>query len=239
MKSKEFIFLFNIAFLILSVVSDVLYMFLGNPYVFKTFASCVFVVGGAVNFVYCLLNKKECSERPFFKYFMMLGLFFAMLGDILLIDHFVVGAILFAVGHVWFSVSYCYISRVKLVDVIAIACVMVFTECLILLVPIFDFNGMKLIVVAYGLIISVMLGKSIGNAITNKFNAISLIVLIGSLMFFISDAMLLFNVFGGAGKWADYLCLIFYYPAEFVLAVSIYYVSRNKKNQKKTSAVEE
>lgn len=230
MNKKNFIVYFNIAFLIVAIVSDVLYMTLGNPYIFKTFASLVFVFGGLVNLIYVLKQKTEYGEYPKYKWFMMIGLVFACLGDILLIDYFIIGAGLFAIGHIWYTISYCSLKKFAVRDLLPISIVLVISLCMVLFVPILNYESalMKIVVVCYAIIISVMLGKAISNAIPFGFNRFML-VLIGSLMFFLSDTMLLFNVFGEVGKWADVLCLVLYYPAEFVLATSISVVSKNNR----------
>lgn len=225
---KNFIFLFNIAFLILQLAGDIIYMIVGNPYMWKVFASLTFFVGGLVNTIYVMVNKDECGANKAYKYFMLIGLFFAMLGDILLIDYFLIGAGLFAVGHVWFFVSYSTINKLNIKDVIYSILIFALALMIELLVPIFDYGNMLILVIVYAFIISFMLGKSIANYVHGGKKTSSLIVMLGSGLFFLSDLMLLFSVFGGVGFWADRLCLIFYYPAEYLLAISIYYVSKSK-----------
>jgi hypothetical protein len=75
-----------------------------------------------------------------------------------------------------------------------------------------------------------MLGKAISNFVFKEKNVVNLIIIAGSALFFLSDLMLLFDVFGNVGRWADRLCLIFYYPAEYLLAISIYYASKRRGN---------
>lgn len=53
--------------------------------------------------------------------------------------------------------------------------------------------------------------------------------MLGSLLFFLSDLMLLFNVFGDVSRIFDIMCLVFYYPAEVLLAISITYSGRDDK----------
>ena len=65
-----------------------------------------------------------------------------------------------------------------------------------------------------------MLAKSISNFLNHK-NYITKIIVIGSAMFLISDIMLLFTVFGD-GILTKYLCLGLYYPAQFMLAMSLF-----------------
>ena len=224
---KNFIFLFNIAFLILQITGTLVYMFVGNPYMWKTFASLTFLIGGIVNLVYVFCNKEEFKANSNFKYFMIIGLFFAMLGDILLIDYFIIGAALFAVGHVWYFCAYTTIGKVNMKDFLCSLAIFIVCIAIILFVPIFEYNGMLWVILIYAFVISIMLGKSVANYFFNAKNVTSLIIMIGSIMFFLSDMMLLFNVFGGVGEWADILCLLFYYPAQYLLAISICFASKN------------
>ena len=50
--------------------------------------------------------------------------------------------------------------------------------------------------------------------------------MIGSILFFVSDLALLFNVFGNGGVIADNICLLTYYPAQGLLALAVYLASR-------------
>ena len=99
--------------------------------------------------------------------------------------------------------------------------------------PIFDFGGafMQIVCVLYALIISCMLGKAVSDLITNK-NIFSIIVAVGSFLFFFSDLMLLFDVFAAVDAWAGALCLATYYPAQCLLAYSIKVVNKQKQEEK-------
>lgn len=224
---KSFISLFNIAFLILQLAGDIIYMIVGNPYLWKVFASLTFFIGGLVNLFYVVAHKSELKNNNSFKYIMIVGLFFAMLGDILLIDYFVIGAGLFAVGHIWFFIAYCTLEKIKLRDILYAITIFAFALAVELLIPIFDYDGMTMLVIIYAFVISIMLGKAISNYIGKRNSLAYFIIMLGSVLFFLSDLMLLFNVFGGVGIWADNLCLIFYYPAEYLLAISIFYASKD------------
>ena len=70
-----------------------------------------------------------------------------------------------------------------------------------------------------------MLGKSIGNLIKN-YSIKNLIISIGSLLFFVSDLMLVLNGFLGVGNWASYTCIALYYPALSLLALSMNFESK-------------
>lgn len=224
-KDKK-VWISNLVMFILILAMDIcLLCFKNLPYIFKTTASVLFVILGIINFIFVF---KLDQRKSLFKYFMLLGLVFACLGDIVLIDYFIYGAMLFAIGHVFFFVSYSILNKINWKDLVISLAIFAVALIIILALPIFDYKGMLPIVIVYALIISFMLGKAISNYVFMKeYKIENLIIMIGSLLFFLSDLMLLFNVFGVVSEIAheifDNLCLILYYPAEFVLASSIYY----------------
>ena len=86
---------------------------------------------------------------------------------------------------------------------------------------------MEVVVVVYAIIISFMVGKAISNWMDGllkekKSKPLELVIVLGSLLFFFSDCMLLLNVFADFPKVVDVLCLATYYPAQILLATSIY-----------------
>ena len=93
---------------------------------------------------------------------------------------------------------------------------------IILLTPFLDFrNAMTQdIGCVYAVIISFMVGKAISNLV-NENNFVNRIIGIGSILFLISDLMLMLHVFGNISGAND-LCLATYYPAQFLLAFSLF-----------------
>lgn len=208
----------NIALAILILVGDILYMTIGGLLI-KSLTSICFVALGAVNLIYALKSK---TPKRKFCIVMLVGLFFAMLGDILLEIEFVVGAALFAIGHIFYFAAYCTLSKFNPKNLIPSACIFVPVSLIILFVPIFDFGGtfMQIVCLVYALIISLMVGKSISNLIKEK-NFLNIILVVGSVLFMFSDFMLLFDVFADVPRIFGILCLSTYYPAEILLAYSI------------------
>ena len=220
-KDKK-VWISNLVMFILILAMDIcLLCFKNLPYIFKTTASVLFVILGIINFIF--IFKLE-QRNKLFKYFMLLGLVFACLGDIVLIDYFIYGAILFAIGHVFFFVAYSILHKINWKDIVIALAIFAVALVVILALPIFSFNGMLPVVIVYAFIISFMLGKAISNFAFNKeFKTQNLIIMIGSILFFLSDLMLLFNVFADVSNIFDIICLVLYYPAELILASSIYY----------------
>lgn len=227
MEKPTKITIFNIIFLICALVSDFCYLFIDtSEYITKTIASAVFVIGGLVNLIYVVKNKNSYTEHTKFKWWMMTGLIFACMGDLFLIDFFIVGVIFFALGHVFYFISFCQVEKFKLKDLLYGGALFVLCALLILLYKGFAFDGMKYLILIYALIISFMVGKTVSNYVTHN-NFKNLILVIGSIMFFLSDLFLLFRLFASWGRIGSILCLIFYYPAQFVLASSISLVSKS------------
>ncbi len=218
-KFKKLAIIGNIIFITLIVTCDILFMSkVFSKYFIKTLTSMLFVLCGIYNL---LLTRIYYKDFPIYKSIIMLiGLIFAFLGDVLLIDYFVIGALLFAIGHVFFTIYFMTLVKIHWIDFLIGLLIFVLGLLLILLYPNFQFDGMKLLVVFYALIISLMLGKAISNLMKQRTLA-NLITMLGALLFFFSDLMLLFNVFTNLSNIFDYLCLSTYYPAEFMLAISI------------------
>ena len=207
----------NITLILAVILGDICYITLGGLAI-KATTSVFFVLLGVVNLTYVILTKKPLA----FPIIMTVGLIFAMLGDILLNIEFIVGALFFAVGHIWFFIAYNAIQKFKLTDLIYCLAIFVPSIIFILCMPFLDFGDllMKTIVACYALIISFMVGKSITNLV-NQPTAQNILIAIGSILFFFSDLMLLLNVFGNLSKVFDVLCLATYYPAECILATTI------------------
>lgn len=219
-KDKK-VWIINLVLFLITIATDVCFIVLGMPYIFKTISSVLFVILGIINFIF--IFKLE-QRNKLFKHFMLLGLVFACLGDIVLIDYFIYGAILFAIGHVFFFVAYSILHKINWKDIVIALAIFAVALVVILALPIFSFNGMLPVVIVYAFIISFMLGKAISNFAFNKeFKTQNLIIMIGSILFFLSDLMLLFNVFADVSNIFDLMCLVLYYPAELILASSIYY----------------
>ncbi len=225
---KKNVFILNIILAALVLVGDAFYMAYGSLWI-KSLTSSLFVIMGLINLIYVL---KVNAPNKKFSIFMAIGLFVAMLGDIVLEIFFIGGAALFAAGHVLYFVSYTFLNKIQPKDFLYGAIIFVPSVLFILLAPIFDFGGvvMQLVCVIYAIIISIMVGKAISNYIAQK-NLVTLLLLIGSSLFFFSDLMLLLNVFANLPRVVGVLCLITYYPAQCILANTIFWTARVEKNK--------
>ncbi len=233
MKEKKVAFYGNLIFGVLIVMATILYMLdIMNPYFIKSLDSILFVLCGVFNLI--LLYKYRKINHAWKSFFMLLGLIFACIGDIVLIGNFVLGAIFFAIGHIWFLVYFYVLQKFNYKDVLIGGIIFLISLLLILFLPVFDFGNFLAIVIIYALIISMMLGKAFSNYLC-KMTIPNLVVFIGALLFFFSDLMLVFDNFSTLSGIFGYLCLSTYYPAEFLLAISIFIqiYSLNKEEETK------
>ena len=211
----------NITLAGLIVIWDILYTFVfsGNLLV-KSITSMLFVLMGVINLIFAIKTKSKSLKYPII---MVIALTLAMIGDIAINLIFELGAGIFAIGHIFYFIAYCQLVKFKWKDLLYAVFIFIGCLALILFVPIFDFGGnfLKIVCITYAAIISCMVSKAISNQIQEK-NLLSLIILIGSILFCISDLMLLFDCFTSLPYIMCILCLMTYYPAQIFLAYSLY-----------------
>lgn len=190
----------NILFFILMLIStggliasNVL-EFIEPSVIFKCLSSTLFIATAMCSY------KKNPSNTKFFM-LMFLGLFFSLGGDVLLaldfitISFFAIGVLSFGIGHILFSLGYCSMTKIVKKDILIFFCFFIPTV-LTILIGKFDFKGMKSLIVIYAVIISFMVAKSLSML---KFYSNSkkpvLLMIFGSVLFFISDWVLLYTLF--------------------------------------------
>ncbi|MBQ7579360.1 MAG: lysoplasmalogenase [Clostridia bacterium] len=213
----------NIILAILILIADVLYITVPcSPYITKTIASSLFVVMGVINFILMVKNDKQ---QFYFGLFLLMGLIFACSGDILLIDVFVIGASFFGLGHIFFFLAFCFLNGFKVKDFVCGAIIFILSFLLIEFYKGFNFGGLKILVVVYALIISIMLGKATMGVFEKNNKWINIVIFVGAFLLFFSDLMLVLYMFAGRKLVFDILCLCSYYPAEAILAFSIFATS--------------
>ena len=211
--------IFNTILFFCGLFSTVCYDQFGGLWL-KGVTSGWFVLIGIVNIVFV---RKSGMKAAGFPAMMMTGLSLCWIADIVLNITFIPGALIFAVGHVFYFIAYSRLIKFEKSDLIPSVIIFVCAASLVLFVPIFDFGIplMQYIILAYALIISLMVGKAISNMRREKTSLTKLIVF-GSILFFFSDLMLLLCYFAGAPQITDSLCLFTYYPGQYLLAHSIY-----------------
>lgn len=204
----------NIIFIIIEAILLFSYRAAGGT-VLKGITSGGFVVIGLINLIYAVTAK--CGIK--YPSTMFLGLFTSMIGDVVLQYDFMIGAVIFALGHIFYFIAFCTLKPYANRDAAPSAILFIGAAALLTLAPIFDFGSSIMLYVClfYALIISFMLGKAIANYLKER-TAFYLVVVIGAALFFFSDLMLVLSIFGGAPKIADTMCLFSYWPAQTLFA---------------------
>lgn len=229
MIKRTFIIL-NIILFFCGLVSTVCYDQFGGLWL-KAVTSGWFVLIGLVNYIYF---RQPCNADKVYRFplLMLVGLLLCFAADIILNISFIPGALIFAIGHIFYFAAYCKLIKFKKRDLLPSVIIFIPSAALVLFVPIFDFGFtlMQYIILIYAMIISLMVGKAIANMKRDRNHLTSLIVL-GSCLFFFSDLMLLLCCFAGAPQITDSLCLFTYYPGQYLLAHSLYRYVKNLGNK--------
>ena len=225
MKSK--MLAVNIVLMLVTVFMGIYYTLNGTLAV-KGLAAVTFVFIGAVNLCYCLFSRIKPIRFPVF---IVSGLVFSMLGDIVLSISFIPGAVLFALGHILYFTAHLTLFVFSVKDLVPSFLLFVPTTVFITVSPIFDFGSSLMlgVCVCYTLIISLMVGKAVSNAL-KKPSALTFTLLLGSVLFFFSDFMLVLRMFGDIPRIGDWLCLMSYFPAQALLGHSVYRYAKAEKH---------
>ena len=226
---KKLFSILNIITFLASVSVTVIYYFFYGGTFMKGITSFMFVIVGLVNLIYAFINKIEGKA---FVILMNVALVICMVADVILSINFMIGALVFALGHVVYFISYCKLQKFNLKDLIPIALMFVIS-LIFLMLPIYDYGSdiMFFVIVFYGLIISCMVGKAAGSLLKNKCR-VNIMILIGSIMFYLSDLMLLVSIFADAPEIANFLCCFFYWPGQTLLAHTLFHYTENKIKQR-------
>ncbi len=218
-KTQKIFFAVNAIFISAIFVLNYFYQSNGFDYTLKCVCSMGFALLGIVNLYYAFLSKQE---NKCFYIGMATGLFLAMLGDVTINHNFIIGAAVFALGHISFIVAYCFLQRIKWLEIAIGGVVFIGAAAFLLFCPLLSFDEpiFRIVCLVYALIISLMLGKAIADFIRER-NAVCGIIAMASVLFFVSDLMLVFDWFIGAWSWTNEVCMATYYPALCMLAFSM------------------
>lgn len=227
MKKKMFI-LINLLMAVGYLLAIIRYTKNGSVQV-KGQTSLCFVLIGLFHFICAVVAKVKLR----FPIAMMAGLCISMAADIVISWDFIAGAVLFAVGHSCYFSAYHIQKRFGKWDFLPIGVIFGGSAAVLLTVPNFDSSGdaVKWICIGYALVISFMTGKAISNVLTMR-NATTMLLAVGSVMFYFSDFMLMLDCFAGNPFFAHEWCLASYFPAQGMLAGAIgcYWLDRRKQS---------
>lgn len=215
--------LVNILLLAVNLILMVVYRLRGGL-LLKGITSSGFAVLGILN----LCSLQHRGKNTTFAKWLAAALVLSVAADVALNVEFLVGAVLFALGHVLYGAAYCALDTFRKQDVIPIAA-MAAVSLLVVNSPVFRSGDslMTVLVNVYALVISFMTGKAISNFLKKRGTVRGLLAS-GSLLFWFSDLMLAWELFAGGGYLADTLCLFTYFPGQSILAHSLYHYSKER-----------
>lgn len=160
--------------------------------VFKTITSLCFLIIGLLGL---LITEKS---RLKFSVIFYIALVFAFLGDVLITQSFIAGMAMFAITQIFLIASYYLVRKISYLEWIVFGLFIIFDLCLLLLYKDFDFSNsvLKVAVIIYALLISFMISKSLDLVKIWKNNKLKIcLIIIGAILFFTSDFILLFSEF--------------------------------------------
>lgn len=225
MKKQDIYFYINIAFSACIYVLNYFYQSNNFNFTLKCITSSLFALLAIINLTYFIGSKKKKEELKY-PIFVMLGAIFCFLGDAFINHYFVIGVVLFALGHVFYVGGYYMLYKFRWLDLIIGGGLGLATGLFVLLCPLLSFDApvLKIACVVYAFILSFMVGKTISNFIKEQ-NRLNSYLMAGALLFFISDLCLLICWFWHVpvSRAFNHTCMAVYYPANVLFAYSIFY----------------
>ena len=227
MKKNKVELLINVISFLFLFTYAVLFFVTLNP-VFRKITNVIIVLVAVFNLIYYFFRFKKIKV---YQVVLLVGIIFSCLADGLLNLDFKVFLTLFLTGHLMYIVAFYSVKKFHYLDIIFSLIIFVFSASIILFVPIFNFyqDYIKYLCLIYALVLSVVVGKSFSNLILNK-KPLTIVMFIGSIMFYISDFVLLFNMFATHNIILDVLCLSIYYPSVMIFSNSL--LCTNSNNDK-------
>lgn len=219
-KLQKNFFRVNILLLICALGCLICYDIRGGLWL-KGLTSSWFVSLGIFNLVY---SRMRLGKTPRFLILMVLGLIFGMCADVLLGVVFMAGILSFALGHVLYLAAFYSLERFRWKDLCFIVPLAAISLFLVTGTPFIQINDpmLKKMLMGYALIIGAMLGKAASNFRKQKTVSRALLLL-GSAMFWFSDLVLAIDMFGVSSRLTWILCSYVYWPAQNILAFSLFH----------------
>ncbi len=208
----------NILLLVCAMACLVCYDIFGGLWL-KGVTSGWFVLLGSVN----LWAARK--QRPLL-FFLLIeaGLICGMCADILLGVAFFAGVGVFALGHILYLAAFCVLEKFCLRDLKIILPLALVSVFLVFGTPWITVRDplLRKMLLGYALIISAMLGKAVSNLVCCP-SLFRRLLVVGSALFWFSDLILAVDMFGQSSRLTWILCSYCYWPAQNILAHSLYH----------------
>ena len=217
----------NTALLICAAACLICYDIFGGLWL-KGVTSGWFALLGGIN----LLAARKAGRKDLgFFLLMEAGLLCGMLADVLLGIVFFAGVGVFALGHILYLAAFCLLERFRIRDLpifISLALVSGFAVLGAPWITVED-PTMRKLLLGYAVIISAMLGKALSNLFRHP-SPFRWLLAIGSILFWFSDLMLAVDMFGQASRLTWILCSYSYWPAQNLLAHSLFHAQKGRES---------
>lgn len=221
----------TVLFTVFSYKKTLVYMYL------KTFSSMLFTLLG----LFCLLDlalnlPHESSDNALIGGFLILmGIILCLIGDIILgmpriselkrdrLPVIVGGASWFLCGHIVYCIALIVLEGISPWVIAFIIPMSIFYTFGNKLFGKLDYKKLTAGVYLYSLIESLSFALCAVALIFN-FSILTLILTIGFALFYFSDMVLMHNYFGEKKRLISILCHASYYPAQILIALSIFFI---------------
>jgi len=196
--------------------------FAGNrrqEFLFKPISSLLFIL-------IALLSLLTPAARPWYTWLITLGLLFGLGGDVALMigsrRAFLIGLVLFLVGHVFYAVVWTVPNGFHPPDLISAAALLALAVAVFLyLRP--GLGSMQAPVFLYILVICFMVNRGLSTFFGSYFTTTQAwLISVGAILFWLSDLMLAVNRFRRPFK-AEATSLFLYYGGQALIALSASY----------------
>lgn len=230
-KFKIFYFTLNTVLILAIMLMDVFTCFVFHNVVFKNIAAILSCILAISNLIVGIIIYKKWKLAP--NIFVCLGVIIGAVADTVINKNAIAGAVLFAIGHIFYLIALHIISKFKLKELFFFILVFMISVVLIF-VPNVDLGNLTFPIILYAIILSAMFAKCVNNyAFNSKKSSLYAVMAIAGFLFYLSDLLLMFYYFKGGSALLDQLCLLAYYPAQIMFAVSILFPLRRIKKPKK------
>jgi len=171
-----------------------------------------------------LLSLRESTWDPTYTWGVLVGLVLSLGGDVALMfkdnqKAFGVGLVLFLLAHIAYTVVFTLLGRVSPLAAVSIPLLAAVGVGFYALIR-SNLGQMRLPVIAYMVVISVMVSRAISTLASPLFwTGQAVMVAVGAILFYLSDMILAANRFWRSWKY-DRISLAFYYAGQLLIALA-------------------
>lgn len=187
--------------------------------IFKGTTSLIFLITGLYYFI-------NFTSDNTFGTLIIIGLIFGLIGDLFLVyindkKCFVLGLSSFFIGHIFYVIAFLLKTEIVYYDFFIIGFILIFALSFFKFYKL-EFKQLKVPVYAYTFIISIMQTKALSIVFSFEL-AIMFPILIGSILFVMSDMILAYTTFKKYTHFLSALNLITYYFGQLLIAYSLFF----------------